>query len=181
VKRIIHWGSVALVALAAVAGCDDGKAGQGQPSATATEAAKARGPAGSPCQTNEDCENGLGCSDDKKCLSYKTIECRGRGDACKSDGLCTGENNICVAGTNADCQGAQVCAKYGQCSAKDGKCVAASAEDCKQRCKEVGLCAAEDGKCVAKSADDCKQSEACTKYKKCTFKSGGCTTNQTVD
>jgi hypothetical protein len=152
-------------------GCDNKKA-SGDTSGSAE--AKPKVALGGACKANQDCVSGHGCADDKTCQTYKTIECRGRGDTCKREGLCTGEGKRCMAADDADCKGSKVCAQEARCTAKIGSCVIGSAEDCKALCTQFGRCTFKDNKCVAGSDDDCKASEACTKYGKCTASAGNC-------
>ena len=153
------------------AGCDN-KKGEGDTSASAE--AKPKVPLGGTCQANPDCVSGHGCADDKTCQTYKTIECRGRGDTCKREGLCTGDGKRCVAASDADCKAAKICEKEARCTAKNGSCVIGSAEDCKPLCARLGRCTFQDNRCLADSDDDCKESEACKKYKKCKARAGTC-------
>ncbi|MBW2453293.1 MAG: hypothetical protein JRI68_02230 [Deltaproteobacteria bacterium] len=169
------WG-ICLASLAAMlvvfSGCDD-KKGAGDTASSA--AAKPKAPLDGKCQKNEDCVSGHGCADNKTCQTYKTIECRGRGDACKREGMCTGDGKRCVAGTDADCKASKICDKEARCTAKNGLCIIGGAEDCKPLCAKFGRCTFLDNKCVADKDDDCAESEACKKYSKCkASKAGDC-------
>jgi hypothetical protein len=168
------WGYwvAALVALAAI-GCEETK----PPEAAADPEPPPQKPKtalGGKCASNEDCDDGLGCAKDSTCQTYKTIECRGREDACEREGRCSGSDRGCVATTAADCKQSKLCKNDGRCTPKDGSCVVASAEDCAALCKQDGRCTVEADKCVAASADDCKQSEVCKQYDRCHVKNGIC-------
>ena len=168
---------LAIAVLAAGAACNDKDKKAAAAAATPPPAPpppKPKAPAGASCASNEDCGDGMGCSPDKTCQSYKTIECRSRDSSCKHEGRCTGSDRGCIASTNAECAAAEVCGQDGRCTAQDGKCAAVSAEDCKSLCQVQGRCSIQEGKCVAASAKDCKDSEACKMYKKCIAKKGAC-------
>ena len=139
---------------------------------------KPRAEQGQPCQSNEDCADGLGCSKDKKCETYKTIDCQSREQTCKGEGRCTGRDNRCVAGSNEDCQKSTKCKTDGECSEQDGRCVAATTQDCEKLCQVHGRCTVEDGNCVAASNDDCKESAACKTADRCVAKLGRCISNK---
>jgi hypothetical protein len=160
--------------LALSAGCDKPK-----PKGTSQEAetAKPQKPKvlmGEVCAGNDDCASGLGCDKDKKCQTFKTIECRSREDSCKGEGRCTGKENRCIAATNEECKQSDRCAQDGLCAVKDERCAAVTADDCKDVCTKSGRCSVQDGKCVAATNDDCKKSDVCASMKKCLAKEGHC-------
>ena len=166
----------AAVLLATLTGCEDKKPQQATISAVESETLekKPRAKEGAACQSNEECDDMLGCAPDKTCQTYKTIECRARDQACKREGRCHGSDKGCIAGSDADCQRSELCADSGYCSAKDGKCVAAKDSDCRAVCASQGRCTIEAGECVPGSNEDCKQAEICKTQEKCVLRRGLC-------
>lgn len=173
VMRISKFSRVSLGLVLCLLACEEEQKAQPAPVASAVPE-KPRTPQGGPCETNSDCADRLGCAQDKTCQTYKTIECRGRGNACTREGRCTGQDNRCVAGSNADCKSSEFCEKDGRCTAQEGSCVVASAADCSTVCKKFGRCALEDGKCVAGSIKDCREADVCRGAKSCKLMKGGC-------
>lgn len=159
------------------AGCDSKAKDRAQAAVTAAPAPapKPSVPLGGACSSNQDCGSGLGCAEDKTCQKFGTIDCRGREQACKGEGRCTGsDKGGCIAASDAECKAAKVCQDEGRCRVQDGKCAATSKDDCKEFCPSDGRCSVVDGKCAAASPEDCRKSEACKQQKKCVMKLGVC-------
>jgi hypothetical protein len=167
------WWVGALVLGGGNVGCEQKAQPTGQ-TATSTAPAKPKLPLGGKCAENSDCDTGLGCAKDGTCQTFKTIECRGRDQACAFEGRCSGSDKGCVAATRDDCKKSKVCENDGRCTPDEGKCVAKTSEDCQKLCKAEGRCSVEDGKCRATSNDDCKQSEACQQFDQCRARDGLC-------
>jgi len=129
---------------------------------------------GGACRSGDDCATGLLCADDKTCQTPKTIDCRGRQDACLEEGRCLGRNDRCVPASSEACKKSRRCETDGRCTLKEDKCVAASPEDCKTLCANLGRCSIEDGTCVAATSKDCEDSEACKQAKRCRAYNGRC-------
>lgn len=165
------WVGVGLI-LGLVA-CEEEK----KPQPGVTESAtpqKPRAQKGEACKENGDCADLLGCAKDKTCQTYKTIECRGRDNACQIEGRCTGDGNRCIAGSEDDCKKSRFCEQDGRCSIQEGRCVAASAADCETVCKKFGRCTPEEGKCAATSAEECRAADICQGAKTCRVSNGSC-------
>jgi hypothetical protein len=143
--------------------------------AASAEAVQGTAAEGDACAKSSDCVPGLSCAKDETCQTPKTIECRGRQQACQTEGRCKGRDGRCVADSADTCKQAQICQHDGRCTPKEGKCQAVSKEDCAAVCKEHGRCTPEEGKCIAASADECKQSRACEVYDRCKLVDGRCT------
>jgi hypothetical protein len=175
------YGAVGCALVTLSFGCESKPSPTAASAASEPEPAPERKPgaaAGANCSANQDCGQGLGCAEDKTCQPFKTIECRGREDACKREGRCTGsDKGGCVASSDAECKKATVCEADGRCTAKDGKCVATGPESCKTFCPLDGRCSVVDDKCAAASHADCRQSETCKQQKRCIAKKGMCVKN----
>ena len=169
--RKVEWLGVSLMAVLSIAACEEETQ---KPDTQKVEPTKPKAAQGQACQKNQDCDDGLGCSKQSKCETYKTIECRGREQTCKGEGRCTGSDGRCVAGSDEECRESKLCETDGRCTAKDGKCVAASAKDCATICEMQGRCTVEDGNCIAASREDCKESSACKTADRCVAKLGRC-------
>lgn len=106
--------------------------------------------------SGEDCARAAVCKKDGRCVAHEgtcvRLDCKDSQD-CLTKGLCTQQDNACVAGTDQDCAASTWCKTIGRCKAVAGKCLA-SAEGCEasEKCKDGGACfVSEDGEaCVAK-------------------------------
>jgi hypothetical protein len=172
-SRTAQWLGVTLSSVLVLLGCEDPP----KQTTTAEQPAapsKPRAAQGQACQSNQDCGDGLGCSPQKVCETFQTIECRSRNEVCKGEGRCTGSGSKCIAATDAECKAATVCVNDGRCTPKDGKCVAASSQDCADVCSKNGRCTIEDGNCIAATSKDCRDSAACKQADRCIAKLGRC-------
>ncbi len=166
----VCWVAVAWTSLGLL-GCDEQKPKQepvveAPPRPTVGE--------GGACKSSEDCGKGLACAPDNTCQSPKTIDCRGRAQACKEDGRCYGRDNKCVPRSTEDCKKSTRCETDGHCTAKDDACVADSEQDCKALCDMYGRCTLKDGDCIAEKDSDCRKSSACQTAKRCNAYKGRC-------
>jgi hypothetical protein len=176
-SRTAEWLGITMSAMLVLVACEDPPQ---QTKTTEQPAApsKPRAAQGQACQSNQDCGDGLGCSPEKVCETFQTIECRSRNEVCKGEGRCTGSGSKCIAATDAECKAASICANDGRCTAKDGKCVAASSQDCADVCGKNGRCTIEDGNCIAATSKDCRDSLACKQADRCIAKLGRCISNK---
>jgi hypothetical protein len=109
--------------------------------------------------SDDDCKRSAFCERSGRCKAHggscvigaeSNADCRkGHGAASRSpcllDGQCTAKDGVCVASSDADCQGSKACAEFAACTATDGQC-------------------------KLLSEADCKRSEVCTKREMCIFK-----------
>jgi len=165
---------LAALVLAVVTACDKPAPNKGATQEPSAAPKKIGAKEGSGCRVTADCDQGLVCADDKTCQSQKTIDCRGRQDACLEEGRCLGRDNKCVPATPEDCKKSRRCETDGRCSMKDDKCLAAGAEDCSTLCQKFGRCMVQDGTCIATTDAECRKSEICSTAKRCRAAAGRC-------
>ncbi|TNE50740.1 MAG: hypothetical protein EP343_07070 [Deltaproteobacteria bacterium] len=112
----------------------------------------------------------VGCGLFYHCAPPGDGNCR-LSQSCRNMGLCSAQDNQCVAATDADCKPSETCRLNGECTAQQGRCIATSDEDCRKssQCQLSGRCLARKGLCVPITKGYCESQPACTQEGLCSL------------